>query len=177
VQVIGTLTVSAQVSVSGVLQVLGNLTLSSTASLVIKSGGAPINVSGCATLAGTLTLSASTMATSQKVLTYSCATGTFSSVTATTGDPCQSVTTRAQYLATEMSVAFDFLNTCTSAPPVSLIDGVDPGVAYFIVIGIPIIVALAIILAVIFGVPSIRQKVLPYRDRKHYAFSKKPSAT
>jgi len=43
---------------------------------------------------------------------------------------------------------------------------------YGVIAGACAVGILAVILIVIFGIPSVRMKVLPYRDRKHHAMSK-----
>ena len=53
----------------------------------------------------------------------------------------------------------------------SLIPGLSPNAALAVVIVVPIVLVLLVLAIVVVSIPSIRRKLMPYRDRQRHQFA------
>jgi len=172
VPLLGSLTVSDNALVdlksqSGLI-VGGDIVLSSS-SLISLSSSSNITVQGCANLSGTLQIDVPPDSTSGSftAMTFSCKTGSFTSIVPSNSSDCAKTTITHNYTQTSLEIGFTVnRDDCQGGG-----GGLDNTTVYIIIgasIGGVILIA-----AVLLAIPQVRQRVFPYRDRKRFTPSPK----
>jgi len=174
------LLVQAQVTFfnNATVTIEGSLVLTSTSTLVVASGASggnsiPLEVLSCATLDGTLLIPTHSGAVNVTILNASCINGHFASVIVSgnaNGCITASALTTSNPSGSVLIVAFQEVSGCGEQAS-SFIPGLSMPIALFIVIGIPILVLAAVAIGVLLGVPALRKRVVPFRDRQRHQFS------
>jgi len=185
--------VNQSVNVEAPIIIEGNFTQENQTTITFNLG-AYLNVSGCASLSGSLIIDITNQTATQGTVTSifysssSCLLGNYSAINVVgDDDECNTYTVTPTYTSTSLSVLFNVIPTGSCSPSSSqspaspsarvapdgsplgedgvLSDATTIGIAVGVSIGGLVVIIITIILLVTF-VPAIRRKVRPYEQRK-----------
>jgi len=175
------LVVDGPLTLNSSYNVPGNVTFLTSAALVIPlttSQAPSLVVSGCVNFSGNLTFDAQGQPLPDQVVVaqFGCSSGQFARVSIVNATACEQDDIATSNLSSSELIYLFSSYTTSCGPPVgpqSFIPGLSFTAALAVVICAPLALLLAVVAVLLLAVPTIRQRLFPFRDRPFYQVTRR----